>query len=252
MEEKRQEDFGSDGVDEFFGDVVEQEGEQPTTRTMAERELAAVQERLTTLGYQDGVDDGMQEAVQGGFDQGYAVGAAAGWEAGSLYGAAAAARAALVASQERPAGVGGARTAHLDTSRATDTLGGATGAVAAPAEAGLGSSTLGTKSVAATAGLEGGKSTGSSLGRRLAEESDAKDTAATAWATGGLQELVEELRHAVFLGPDGPGTPDRAEVLRRLRLVGPAGEAIADSLDDKRAQSHALEALGGGLRSPIK
>lgn len=35
MDEKKQEGFGSDGVDEFFGDDVEQEGAQPST--MAER-----------------------------------------------------------------------------------------------------------------------------------------------------------------------------------------------------------------------
>lgn len=35
MEEKKHEDFGSDGVDEFFGDDVEQEGAQSCT--MAER-----------------------------------------------------------------------------------------------------------------------------------------------------------------------------------------------------------------------
>lgn len=35
MEEKKQEDFGNDGVDEFFGDDVEQEGAQPST--MADR-----------------------------------------------------------------------------------------------------------------------------------------------------------------------------------------------------------------------
>ena len=35
MEEKKREDFGSDGVDEFFGDDLEQEGAEPST--MAER-----------------------------------------------------------------------------------------------------------------------------------------------------------------------------------------------------------------------
>lgn len=175
----------------------------------------------------------MQEAVQGGFDQGYAVGAAAGWETGSLYGAAVAARAALVASHERSGGVGETGTVHLDTAAATNTLGGATGAVSAGSAEGVSSvvSSGETESVAAKAAV-GGKSTGSSQSRRL-EESDAKDTAVMAGAAGGLHELVEELRHAVFLGPDGPGTPDRAEVIRRLRLVGPAGQAVAAGLDDK-------------------
>eukprot|EP00752_Nemacystus_decipiens_P003218 g2979.t1 len=225
MEEKKQEDFGSDGVDEFFGDDLEQEGTQPNT--MAERELAALQERLTALGYQDGVDDGVQQAVQGGFDQGYAVGAAAGWEAGSLYGAAAAARAALVARHDRPGKGEAVGTADLDTAAANSTVVGATGAVAAGVGEdgnGLGGGG-GIESIAATA-LQEGKSTGSPQSRL--EEGDATDIAG---ATDGLHGLVEELRHAVFLGPDGPGTPDRAEVLRRLRLVGPAGVAVADGLD---------------------
>lgn len=178
------------------------------------------------------MDDGVQEAVQGGFDQGYAVGAAAGWEAGSLYGAAAAARAAIVASHERSAEVGAPGTAHLDTAAAGSTLGDATGAVSAGSGEGGNSSVAGgggIGSVAAIQASQGGKSTGASQSRRL-EDSDAKDVAGG--AADGLRGLVEELRHAVFLGPDGPGTPDRAEVRRRLRLVGPAGEAVADDLDD--------------------
>lgn len=61
------------------------------------RDIAALQSRLTTLGYQDGIDDGVEEAVQQGFDEGYEAGATAGWEVGTLYGGAAAAAAALVA-----------------------------------------------------------------------------------------------------------------------------------------------------------
>lgn len=185
------------------------------------RELAAVRERLTTLGYQDGVDDGVQQAVQGGFDQGYAVGAAAGWEAGSLYGGAAAARAALVACHERSAEVGATGTADIDTTAASGTLGDTTASAGSWAGGG------GIQSVAATA-VEGGESPDSARGRRL-EASDGKGAA----TSRSLHELVEELRHAVFLGPDGPGVLDRADVLRRLRLAGAAGQAVADGLDDK-------------------
>lgn len=176
------------------------------------------------------MDDGVQEAVQGGFDQGYAVGAAAGWEAGSLYGAATAARAALLASHERPVEVGAAGTAHKTTAAVNSTLGYSSGTVSAGSgEGGISvAGGGGMESVAATAS-QGEKLTGVSQNRRL-EESDAKDVAG---AADGLHGLVEELRHAVFLGPDGPGPPDRAEVLRRLRLEGPAGEAVADRLDDK-------------------
>lgn len=178
------------------------------------------------------MDDGVQEAVQGGFDQGYSVGAAAGWDAGSLYGGAAAARAALVASHERLAEVGAARTARSNTAATNNTLEDGSDAFSVGSWAG-GSSVAGgggNESVAATA-LPGGKSPGSFQIRQLGE-SDEKDAAMTG-AAGGLKELVEELRHAIMLGPDGPGAPDRAEVLRRLRLVGPAGEAVADSLDDE-------------------
>lgn len=191
------------------------------------RELAAIRERLTTLGYQDGVDDGVQEAVQGGFDQGYAVGAAAGWEAGSLYGAAAAARAALVASHERPAEAGVAGAAHLGPAENNSTLEDGTSASCVEPRAGGGES----ESIAAAALSAAESTTAVSSQRRRLRESGAKDTAVMG-AADGLQELVEELRNGILLGADGPGAPDRAEVLRRVRLAGPAGEAVADGLAD--------------------
>ncbi len=192
------------------------------------RELAALQARLTTLGYQDGVDDGVQEAVQGGFDQGYAAGAVAGWETGLLYGSAAATRAALAASHDRLAMVGVAKPTNTDSASGTST-----------SEDDRGESCMG-----ASAGSSAGVSHGVA-GTALPEASSCRPSQAagvstsspistgTMGTTDDLQSLVEELRHASLLGPDGPGVPDRTDVLRRLRLVGPVGVAVSDALEDK-------------------
>ncbi|CAM9371672.1 unnamed protein product [Ectocarpus sp. 4 AP-2014] len=187
------------------------------------RELAALQARLTTLGYQDGVDDGVQESVQEGFDQGYAVGAAAGWEVGSLYGAAAAAEAALKQaarggkSTEKDAGtVGGLR---FETAAGSSTSGA------------LSAASLGSTGAGEIAGGGGGSSSsGGAVSQPVESDRNTKTSLAVGTAED-LQRLVGELRRASLLGPDGPGVPDRAEVLRRLRLVGPAGVAVADGLD---------------------
>lgn len=183
----------------------------------------------------------MQEAVQGGFDQGYAVGAAAGWEAGLLYGGAAAARAALAASHERPEAMRTAEIAHPGTAAANSNLEDGTSELSVQSPAGgVGVASGGSGRVAAPA-LTGGNSTGSPQSR--VKESGVKDSAATG-AEDSLQGLVEELRHAIMLGPDGPGAPAKAEVLRRLRLAGPAGEAVADGLDEKSSKSCPIQTLG--------
>ncbi|CAN0109898.1 unnamed protein product [Ectocarpus sp. 8 AP-2014] len=223
MEEKRPEIFGGDGVDEFFGDDVEDDREQ--SRNMADRELAALQARLTTLGYQDGVDDGVQESVQEGFDQGYAVGAVTGWEVGSLYGAAAAAEAVLKQasrggqSTEKDAGTAGGL--RLETAAGSSTSGAA-----------LSAASLGSTGACEIAGGGGGSSSsGGAVSQPVESDRNTQNSPAVGTAEG-LQRLVGELRRASLLGPDGPGVPDRAEVLRRLRLVGPAGVAVADGLDE--------------------
>ncbi|CAM9134691.1 unnamed protein product [Ectocarpus sp. 8 AP-2014] len=223
MEEKRPEIFGGDGVDEFFGDDVEDEREQ--SRNMADRELAALQARLTTLGYQDGVDDGVQESVQEGFDQGYAVGAVMGWEVGSLYGAAAAAEAALKQasrggqSTEMDAGTAGGL--RLETAAGSSTSGAA-----------LSAASLGSTGASEIAGGGGdGSGSGGAVSQPIESDRNTKTSPAVGTAED-LQRLVGELRRASLLGPDGPGVPDRAEVLRRLRLVGPAGVAVADGLNE--------------------
>lgn len=195
------------------------------------RELAALRERLTTLGYQDGVDDGVQEAVQEGFDKGYAAGAAAGWDAGLLYGGAAAARSALAASRERSAGVGAEGTTLLDNKAVVNTTtedepNKPSAGLAADSSSTSGEGGGGGDGAAATT-LPGATSTLSSQSGRLLG-SDGKEVVGV---EGDLQGLVEELRRASLLGPDGPGAPDKADVLRRLRLAGPAGVAVADGLD---------------------
>ncbi|CAB1099415.1 unnamed protein product [Ectocarpus sp. CCAP 1310/34] len=161
----------------------------------------------------DGVDDGVQESVQEGFDQGYAVGAAVGWEVGSLYGAAAAAEAAL-----KQAARGG-----QSTEKEAGTIGGLR------LETAAGSSTSGAAFSAASLGSAGASEI--AVSRPVASGRNTKTFPAVGTAED-LQRLVGELRRASLLGPDGPGVPDRAEVLRRLRLVGPAGVAVADGLDE--------------------
>ncbi|CAM9644012.1 unnamed protein product [Scytosiphon promiscuus] len=228
MEEKNQEDFGVDGEDEFFGDDGDEEGGE--SNTMADRELAALQARLSTLGYQDGVDDGVQEAVQGGFDQGYAVGAAAGWEVGLLYGGATAAKAALskaeTSQSSKAGGMGGAHLAPaIEENRIND---GASSVLPAGSRAERASEAGGSGDGAAPTALPGAAS--SPTDRRFVE-SDGKDAAESATAQD-LQELVEELRLSSLQGPDGPALPDRVDVLRRLRLVGAVGAAVADGLEE--------------------
>lgn len=193
------------------------------------RELAALQARLSTLGYQDGVDDGVQEAVQGGFDQGYAVGAAAGWEIGSLYGGAAAARAALEqaypSQSAKAGGTGGANIARATGKSGIDDGANTTQLTGSIAEKASGA---GSSDGAATATTLTGEAL-SPIDGRIAG-SDGKNAADSGTAQD-LQELVEELRKSSLKGPDGPALPERAGVLRRLRLVGPAGVAVADGLD---------------------
>ncbi|CAN0410333.1 unnamed protein product, partial [Hapterophycus canaliculatus] len=193
------------------------------------RELAALQARLSTLGYQDGVDDGVQEAVQGGFDQGYSVGAAAGWEVGSLYGGAAAARAALTKADPRPSAKSGATGgAHLVPAIGNRGLNdGAPAALSVGSHAGSASGTDGGDVGGAAIALPGAALSP----RERFVESDGKNAAESGTAQD-LQELVEELRVSSLHGPDGPAVPDRAEVVRRLRLVGPACAAVADGLDE--------------------
>lgn len=193
------------------------------------RELAALRERLTTLGYQDGVEDGVQKAVQEGFDQGYAAGAVAGWNAGLLYGGAAAAAAALAASHERLAEVGGEGMTFPDKADVTARTGDEPKKLSAglavdsrtSVEGGGGDS-------AATTTLPG--ATFTLWSHEQLVESDGKKAVGV---VKGLQGLVEELKRASLSGPDGPGAPDRADVLRRLRLAGPAGAAVADGLDKR-------------------
>lgn len=171
------------------------------------------------------MDDGVQEAVQEGFDQGYAAGAAAGWDAGLLYGSAAAAGAALAASHERPAGVGAEGTTHLDKATVNATIEGSSAGLTADSSTSVDGDRA-ESSVAAT--LPGTTSTLSSQSGRLLG-SDGKKFVGV---VEDLQGLVEELKRASLLGPDGPGAPDRANALRRLRLAGPAGAAVADGLDE--------------------
>lgn len=194
------------------------------------RELAALRERLTTLGYQDGVDDGVQEAVQEGFDKGYAAAAAAGWDVGLLYGGAAAAGAAIAASRGRSAEVGAEGTtvvvekAVVNTTIQDEPNKPSAGLTADSSTSGEGG---GGGDRASATSLPGETLTMLPQSARLLEN-DGKEVVG---AVEDLQGLVEELRHASLLGPDGPGAPDRVDVLRRLRLAGPAGVAVADVLD---------------------
>lgn len=178
----------------------------------ARRELAALTARLTTLGYQDGVEDGVEEVVQEGFDKGFASGAREGWDAGLLYGGAAALAASLArdndrrAREERP----GAPSRSTDGAASTST----------------------STSTSTTAAREGGQppATTPANARDAADGHEVGQTAlGGSNEAGGLRGVVEELRRASLLGPDGPGV-DREEVLRRLRLTGPAGAAVANRL----------------------
>lgn len=173
------------------------------------RELTALETRLTTLGYQDGVDDGVEEVVQKGFDKGYAAGAAAGWQTGTLYGGAAAAAAAVsqaaTVKRDRRGPVAASRA---DTSGAERTL---TSVV--DSEEG------GSAAFAAGHSYRGGPSRGG-----VAVEQ-------TAAAPGELAILVEELRRASVFGPDDPRV-DQADVVGRLRLAGSPIAAVADALGD--------------------
>lgn len=200
------------------------------------RELAALTARLTTLGYQDGIDDGVEATVQNGFDEGYAVGAAAGWEAGTLYGGAAAAAAAFASvatagrSKEGPTGAAAARVGS-NRSSTSDKSGTETTSL----ESAFLRKEEGPSAVTGPVGAPSG-------GRRVERDVDREQppdqsvvptstAAPSAAAPGNLPEMVEELRCASLLGPDGPGV-DRADVLRRLRLLGPAGAAVARSLGE--------------------
>lgn len=192
------------------------------------RELAALQARLTTLGYQDGVDDGVQEAVQGGFDQGYAAGAVAGWETGLLYGSAAAMTAALAASHDRLVDVGVVKPTNTKAasgnSTSEDDRGESSMGASAESYAGIGHGVAGTA-------LPEGLSCRPSQG--VGALTSSPNITGTMGTTDDLQALVEELRNASLLGPDGPGVPDRSDVLRRLKLVGPVGVAVSDAVEDK-------------------
>lgn len=185
------------------------------------RELAALNARLTTLGYQDGVDDGAEEAVQEGFDDGYAMGAAAGWEAGLLYGGAAAAAAALahVESLDRNHGEQAGESTE-DEPKTTTPSG------SAPGKEG-GESSTATAAAVGRANPPQSRHAGSD-----GDEQPPTDEISGAAVTSGSEDLgalVEELRRASLLGPDGPRV-DRADVVRRLRLLGPAGVAVAGGL----------------------
>lgn len=182
------------------------------------RELAALNVRLTTLGYQDGVDDGAEAAVQEGFDQGYATGAAAGWEAGLLYGGVAAAAAALthVESLHRNRGEQvGPNTKPPPRSVPGQEGEGSSGSAAAAAVAVDGASPQSRHEV-------------SDDKERPSQDEQSAAVVATS-GSEGLGALVEELRRTSLLGPDGPRV-DRADVIRRLRLLGPAGVAVAGGL----------------------
>lgn len=184
------------------------------------RELAALNARLTTLGYQDGVDDGAEGAVQEGFDGGYAMGATAGWEAGLLYGGAAAAAAALAHVESLDRNRGGQAGENTEDESRTTSQG------RAPGKERDGRSTV----TAAAIGRDN-----PAQSRHTGSDDDEKppmgetSAAAATSESEGLGALVEELRRASLLGPDGPRV-DRADVVRRLRLLGPAGVAVAGGL----------------------
>lgn len=173
------------------------------------RELTALETRLTTLGYQDGVDDGVEEVIQKGFDKGYAAGAAAGWQTGTLYGGVAAAAAAV----SRAATVKRDRRGPVAASSA-DTSG---------AE----------KTSTSVVDSEEGGSASFAVGHSYRSGPSRGDAAVqqTAAAPGELAILVKELRRASLLGPDDPRV-DQADVVRRLRLAGSPIAAVADALGD--------------------
>lgn len=171
------------------------------------REMAALKTRLTTLGYQDGVEKGVEEVVQEGFDVGYAAGAAAGWEIGSFYGGAAAVAAAL---------------------KQVSDLGGR--------------SPIEEQEAAGLVGREvndSGKSPNPSPGKISSREADSSpeceqihhygDRGPGHGGNEDLLQLVEELKQASLAGPDGPNV-DKLEIQRRLKLSGPAGKAVAEAL----------------------
>lgn len=176
------------------------------------RELAALNTRLTTLGYQDGVEDGAEEAVQEGFDKGYAVGATAGWEAGSLYGGVAAVAAALARDVAKRNREGSA-------------------AVVAATRAGAVNSSVGGGEVASSSGVGAAPPQSQRLGSDDVERRPRDEERVTAAQSGELSALVEDLKRASLLGPDGPPV-DKMEVLRRLRLLGPTEAAVAVCLGE--------------------
>lgn len=171
------------------------------------REMAALKTRLTTLGYQDGVEKGVEEVVQEGFDVGYAAGAAAGWEIGSLYGGAAAAAAALkqVSDQGRRPQPTEQEAAGQGRREVNDSEG--------------------------TPNPSPGKisSSGAETSPERERIHNYGDRGPGHGGNEDFLQLVEELKQASLAGPDGPHV-DKSEVQRRLKLIGPAGEAVAEAL----------------------
>ena len=138
--------------------------------------------------------------MQEGFDDGYAMGAAAGWEAGLLYGGTAAAAAALSHVESLYRNHGGQASESTEDGPKTTPPGTAPGKESRHA------------------------------GSDDNEEPPQDEEAAVALSgSEDLGALVEKLRRAILLGPDGSRV-DRADVVRRLELLGPAGVAVAGGL----------------------
>lgn len=171
------------------------------------REMAALKTRLTTLGYQDGVEKGAEEVVQEGFDVGYAAGAAAGWEIGSFYGGAAAVAAALKqvpnlggrSPTEEQEAAGQVRREVNDSGRGSN-----------PSPENISSGGLDSSPECERIHYYGDRGPGHG-------------------GNEDLLQLVEELKQASLTGPDGPNV-DKSEIQRRLKLIGLAGEAVAEAL----------------------
>ena len=148
------------------------------------------------------------------------MGAAAGWEAGLLYGGAAAAAAAIAHVESLDRNRGGQAGESTEDEPRTTPQGWP------PGKEGNGRST-------ATAAAIGRVKPGQS--RHAGSEDDEQppidetSAATTPSESEGLGALVKELKRASLLGPDGPRV-DRADVVRRLRLLGPAGVAVAGGL----------------------
>ena len=181
------------------------------------------------------MEDGVEEVVQDGFDKGFAAGATAGWEVGSLYGGCAAAAAALKQaaassgrrrppSAEPPTAHGGNTVPHVEgegvgeANECSETIDGHPTEML-PGVAGP-----------ATRTSERTQHEGDRKQYKTFDEGLGSTTVGQEW--GGIEELpklAEELKQASLVGPDGPSV-DKAGILRRLTLTGPAGKAVSNAL----------------------